>query len=145
MVRMTKLKRTRNIYTIWEHRTGHVFCVLPFVLSNNKCILHTVFLPLNESKKELRMKPGGVYILIVFFHFFKIMQSVQSCNLSSEDQNKKNAGLARDWQHRYRLWLVNLDDQAGGEAMHKFRHLWQESGKAVTGNVKGKVSWILLF
>ena len=39
--RMTKQKRmTRNMYTTREQRTGHMFCVLlPFVLTDNKCIL----------------------------------------------------------------------------------------------------------
>ena len=37
MVRITKLKRvTRNMYTTREHGMGHVFCVTPFVLIDNK-------------------------------------------------------------------------------------------------------------
>ena len=81
-------------------------CVPPsFVLKGNKCILSCAISPvganspLNESNEELRMKHSGVYIFIVLYSFFKVMQSKQRwiwSYLSSEDQNKKNAWL--NWQ-----------------------------------------------
>ena len=71
-----------------------------------------------ERKQLRRMKDCGVYFIVLFAFFFKIMQSEQrqiwSCYIFIFGRPKQKewlARLARDRQRRYRSWLVKLDDQ----------------------------------